>query len=101
MKRHGGANGAKPNHHCKADVPVMVVVEALVDDLSLLEAVTDVLKELVTFRHVLGDRRHPHFVELMRADRGWVSVVNHPERSGAERRLVGGVVDVLCPGKPV
>jgi hypothetical protein len=89
-----------PITHCIAVIPVMVVVEALVDGLSLLEAVTDVRKEFVTFRHVLGNHRHPRFAGLIRADGGWVSVVNHPERSVTERRLVGGVVDVLYPGKP-
>jgi hypothetical protein len=34
---------------------MMVVVEALVSGLSLLEAVMDVHKELVMFRHVLGN----------------------------------------------
>jgi hypothetical protein len=43
---------------------------------------------------------HPHFAELILLDGGWVSVLNHPEQSVVERRLVGGVVDVLCLGKP-
>lgn len=89
-----------PIAHRIADVSVMVVVEALVDGLGLLQAVTYVRQELVTFRHVFGDCRHSRFAGLIRADGGWILAINHPERSVAERRLVGGVVDVLSPGKP-
>jgi hypothetical protein len=78
----------------------MVVVEALVNGLGLLKAVTYVCQELVPFRHVFGDCRHPRFAGLIRANGGWVSAINHSERSIEERRLVGNVVDVLCPGKP-
>jgi hypothetical protein len=88
-----------PIAHDIVDISVMVVVEALVDGLGLLKTVTYVSQELIPFHHVFGHCSYPRFVGLIHADGGWVSAINHPERSIAERRLVGNVVDVLCPGK--
>jgi hypothetical protein len=78
----------------------MPVIVTFVDGLGLLEAEADVSEELISFRHVLGDRRDPCFTGLIGADGGWVTVIDHSEWSVMERGLVGGVVDVLRPGEP-
>jgi hypothetical protein len=89
-----------PIAHLVSDIPVMPVVVTLVDGLGLLKAEADVSEELISFRHVLGDRSDPCLAGLIGADGGWVTAVDHPEWYVTERGLVGGVVDVLRPGEP-
>jgi hypothetical protein len=89
-----------PIAHLISDIPVMPVIVTLVDGLGLLEVEADVIEELISFCHVLGDRRDPCFVGLIGADRGWVTAVDYLERCVVERELVGGVVDVLRSGEP-
>jgi hypothetical protein len=104
VKRRGGPLAqSEPDRiaHLVSDIPVMPVVVMLVHGLGLLKAEADVSEELVSFRHVLGDRRDPCLAGLIGADGGWVTAVDHPERCVAERGLVGGVVDVLRLGEQV
>ena len=103
VKRGGGPlaqSEPDPIAHHVFDIPVVPIVVALVDGLGLLEADADVSEELVSFRHVLGDRRYPCFAGLIGANGGWVTVVDHPKRCVAEGGLVGSVVDVSRPRKP-
>ena len=48
-----------PVPNSKANVAVVLVVEALVDRLSLLQAGMCVREELITFSHAFGHRSHP------------------------------------------
>jgi len=74
-----------------------LVVVFLLDRLRLLQAIADIRQELIALLHAPGDGRHASVPGLIRADGRRVAPVDDAERSVAQRRLEGGVVDVLRP----
>ena len=83
-----------------ADVTVVLVVGALVDRLSLLQAGMCVREELITFNHAFGHCSHLCLAWLIGADGGRLAAIDHPELRVLERRLERHVVDVFSPGQP-
>jgi hypothetical protein len=79
---------------------MVLVVHTLLDRLRLFEVIANVIEECSMFLHLLSNSSHARLAGLIRAD-GWrVATIDHAERRLQERRLEGGVVDVLSPWKP-
>ena len=58
---------------------MVLVVEALVDRLSLLQASAGVREELVAFSHAFGHRNHPCLAWLIGTDGGRLMAVDDLE----------------------
>ena len=86
-----------PIPHALVNVAVMLVVEPLVDVLSLLQPGPSISQTIIVFRHGLGHHSHPGFARLIGTDGGWLTAVDELEWHGLERGLKGGVVDVFHP----
>jgi hypothetical protein len=80
---------------------IVLVVDTFLGLLCLLKSVADVVEEGRAVLHLLGDSIHARLVGLIRADGRRVAAVDHAKRCLVERRLIGGVVGVLGPRKPV
>ena len=89
-----------PITHAVLDVAVMLVVEPLVDCLSLLQSCPGISKHFIAFSHGLGHRSHPSFTRLIGSDGGWLTAVDELEWRGLECELKGGVVEVFRPWQP-
>ena len=86
-----------PITHAVMNFAVMLVVEPLVDGLSLLQPGPGISQHFIVFSHGLGHHSHPGFARLIGTDGGWLTAVDELEWRGLERGLKGGVVDVFRP----
>lgn len=77
------------------DLPMGLVVVALLHGLSLLQAVANVREELVALLHGLSHCRHPR-TRLTHRNEWRAGSRDDLERRLLERSLQGGVADVLC-----
>ena len=93
MKQH-------PLTHLVVDRMVEPIVVALLRRLGLLELVPDVLEELRVLRQSPSHYRYPRCSVLVYPQGGGVAAVHNAERRLPQRRLKGGVEDVLRPGEP-